>query len=109
MIARAVLVILAVALFLSEAGIAQEKQVPAKFKDGVSCDEFAAATTQVMGKAVGVEQCQIVSEETVFNIKGHKFRRVEMRKDFENFPGRSKLFAKLACELVAFRTIETKF
>ena len=79
MMSRAVLMILAVALFLSEAGIAQEKQVPAKFKDAVSCDEFAAPTRQVMGKAVGVEQCQIVSEETVFNIKGHKFRRVEMR------------------------------
>jgi len=32
MMSRAVLMILAVALFLSEAGIAQEKQVPAKFK-----------------------------------------------------------------------------
>jgi hypothetical protein len=32
-----------------------------------------------MGQNVGVEQCQIISEETVFNIKGHKFRRVEIR------------------------------
>ncbi|HEX9442807.1 MAG TPA: alpha/beta hydrolase domain-containing protein [Candidatus Binatia bacterium] len=32
-----------------------------------------------MGQSVGVEQCLIVSEETVFNIKGEKFRRVEMR------------------------------
>ena len=32
-----------------------------------------------MGKPVGVEECRIISEETVFNIKGHKFRRVEMR------------------------------
>ena len=32
-----------------------------------------------MGKSVGVEECQIISEETVFNIKGQKFRRVEIR------------------------------
>jgi Alpha/beta hydrolase domain len=76
---RAVLMILGVSLFLSEAGVAQEKTVLAKFKDAVSCDEFSAATRQIMGKTVGVEQCRIISEETVFNIKGHKFRRVEMR------------------------------
>jgi hypothetical protein len=71
--------ILGVSLFLSEAGVAQEKQVSAKFKDAVSCDEFAAASKQMMGKPIGVEECRIISEETVFNIKGHKFRRVEMR------------------------------
>ena len=76
---RAVLMILGVSLFLSEAGVAQEKQVSAKFKDAVSCDEFSAATKQIMGKPVGVEECRIISEETVFSIKGHKFRRVEMR------------------------------
>jgi Alpha/beta hydrolase domain len=76
---RAVLTILGVSLFLSEAGVAQEKQVSAKFKDAVSCDEFAPASKQIMGKPVGVEECRIISEETVFNIKGHKFRRVEMR------------------------------
>ena len=75
----AVLMILGVSLFLSEGGVAQEKQVSAKFKDAVSCDEFSAATKQIMGKPVGVEECRIISEETVFNIKGHKFRRVEMR------------------------------
>jgi Alpha/beta hydrolase domain len=76
---RAVLMILGVSLFLSEAGVAQEKQVSAKFKDAVSCNEFAAASKQIMGKPVGVEECRIISEETVFNIKGHRFRRVEMR------------------------------
>ena len=76
---RAVLMILGVSLFLSEAGVAQEKQESAKFKDAVSCDEFSAATKQIMGKPVGVEECRIISEETVFSIKGHKFRRVEMR------------------------------
>jgi hypothetical protein len=76
---RAVLMILGVNLFLSEAGVAQENQVSAKFKDAVSCDEFAAASKQIMGKPIGVEECRIISEETVFNIMGHKFRRVEMR------------------------------
>jgi hypothetical protein len=67
-------------LLLGEIGVAQEKQVAAKFKDAVSCDELAFPTKpQVMGKTVGVEQCHIISEQTVFNIKGHRFRRVEMR------------------------------
>lgn len=79
MMSRAVLMILGVSLFLSDAGVAQENRASAKFKDTVSCDEFSAATRQIMGKTVGVEQCQIISEETVFNILGHKFRRVEMR------------------------------
>ena len=58
---RAVLMILGVSLFLSEAGVAQEKQESAKFKDAVSCDEFSAATKQIMGKPVGVEECRIIS------------------------------------------------
>jgi hypothetical protein len=33
----------------------------------------------VIGQPVGVEQCSIISEETVFNIKGQKFRRIEVR------------------------------
>src|SRR5215468_1415594 len=57
-----VLIILGVSLFLSEAGVAQEKQVSAKLKDAVSCNEFAAASKQMMGKSVGVEECRIISE-----------------------------------------------
>src|SRR5262245_66183749 len=76
---RAVLIILGVSLVLSENGVPQEKQGSAKLKDAVSCNEFAAASKQMMGKPIGVEECQVVSEETVFNIKGQKFRRVEMR------------------------------
>src|SRR5262245_42963867 len=74
-----VLIILGVTLFLSEAGVAQEKQISAKFKEAVSFYEFAPASKQIMERSVGVEECRIISEETVFNIKGHKFRRVEMR------------------------------
>jgi hypothetical protein len=77
---RPVLMLLGASLLLGEIGVAQEKQLAAKFKDAVACDELASPTRhQVMGKTVGVEQCQIISEETVFNTKGHKFRRVEMR------------------------------
>ena len=63
MMSRAVLMIVGVSLFLSDAGVAQENRASAKFKDTVSCDEFSAATRQIMGKTVGVEQCQIISEE----------------------------------------------
>ena len=59
--------------------VAQERGKPAKvIKDAVSCNEFVLPLKQSMGQAVGVEQCLILSEETVFNIKGHKFRRVEL-------------------------------
>src|SRR5262249_53485741 len=74
-----VLIILGVSLFLSETGVAQEMQVSGKLKDASSCNEFAVASKPMMGKSVGFEECRIISEETVFNIKGHKFRRVEMR------------------------------
>lgn len=60
--------------------IAQERGKLAKpIKDAISCNEFAAPVKQLMGQSVGVEQCHIISEETVFNIKGDKFRRVEVR------------------------------
>lgn len=60
--------------------VAQEKAKTAqKLKDAVSCNEFAALAKQAMGQSIGVDQCHIISEETVFNIKGHKFRRVELR------------------------------
>ncbi len=44
-----------------------------------SCVEFAPAVKQVDGKAVGIEECRILSEETVFNIRGHRYRRLEIR------------------------------
>lgn len=50
-----------------------------KIREGLSCSEFASPIKHVMGQSVGVEKCQIISEETVFNVKGHKFRRVEIR------------------------------
>jgi hypothetical protein len=62
------------------AAVAQERGRPKKMpKDAVSCNEYAPAVKQIFGQAVGIEQCSILSEETVFNIKGQKFRRVEVR------------------------------
>src|SRR5262249_37640951 len=71
-----VIVTLSLATFVG----AQERGRTAKaIKDGVSCNEFAQPIKQLFGQPVGVEQCQIISEETVFNIKGQRFRRLEVR------------------------------
>jgi len=67
-------------LLMGSVALAQEPGKPAKaIKDAVTCNEFAQPTKQVMGQFVGVEHCHILSEETVFNVNGHKFRRVEVR------------------------------
>src|SRR5204863_2593978 len=55
-----------------------KEKAGSKFKDAVSCSDFAGPVKQVMGKPIGVEQCLILSEETVYNIKGQRFRRVEI-------------------------------
>jgi hypothetical protein len=67
-------------LFVSSA-TGQERGRPSKgLTSGVSCNnEFAQPAKQLFGQSVGVEQCQIISEETVFNIKGQRFRRLEVR------------------------------
>ena len=80
MAARLVLFAL-MALFLARTnGFSQTKTKSAqKSMDTVSCNEFAPPSKQVLGKSVGVDECQIISEETVFNIKGQRFRRVEVR------------------------------
>jgi hypothetical protein len=66
--------------FLCSLAPAQERAKAARpITDAVPCNEFALPLKHALGQAVGIEQCQIISEETVFNIKGHKFRRVEMR------------------------------
>jgi hypothetical protein len=74
-----IIVALALISIFNAAGFAQEKAKVAKFKDAASCIEFAPAAKQAMGKSVGVEQCYVISEETIFNIKGERFRRVEVR------------------------------
>lgn len=69
-----------VVLLMGVVASAQERKLSAKpIKNAAPCNEFAQTAKQVMNQAVGVEQCHIVSEETVFNANGHKFRRVEIR------------------------------
>lgn len=66
--------------FRTDAGFAQERRrVSGTPKDAVSCNEFAPPSKETMGKKVGVEECQIIGEEIVVNIKGHRYRRVELR------------------------------
>ena len=55
---------------------AQERQ---KGERAASCGEFAPPKKEAGGKSIGVEECRIISEEVVFNIKGHKFQRLELR------------------------------
>ncbi len=44
-----------------------------------SCDQFLPAKKQVGERSVGPDECRIVSDEVVFNIKGQKFQRLELR------------------------------
>jgi hypothetical protein len=45
----------------------------------VSCDEFLPPKKQAGARSVGPEDCKIVSEEVVFNLKGQRFLRLELR------------------------------
>jgi alpha/beta hydrolase family protein len=45
----------------------------------VSCDAFLPARKQVGSKTIGPDECKIVSDEVVFNLKGQGFRRFELR------------------------------
>jgi hypothetical protein len=51
MMLRAVLTTLGMILVFGQSGFPQEKQLSAKFKDAVSCNELAGPNNQVMGKA----------------------------------------------------------
>jgi hypothetical protein len=44
-----------------------------------SCDEFLPPKKQAGGRSIGPEECRIVSEEVVFNLKGQRFLRLELR------------------------------
>ena len=80
MMTRAALIILSLVLLLGQSTYGQEKaKADAKLKEAKSCNEFAPPSKQFMGQNVGIEQCHIISEESVFNIKGHRYRRVEVR------------------------------
>jgi hypothetical protein len=79
MMISAAFISLSLVLLFGQTTDAQEKEKPdGKLKETKSCNEFAPPSKQFMGHTVGIEQCNIISEETVFNIKGQKFRRVEI-------------------------------
>jgi len=44
-----------------------------------SCNESLPTQRQVGGKSIGPDECRIVFEEAVFNLKGQRFRRLELR------------------------------
>jgi hypothetical protein len=44
-----------------------------------SCDEFLPARKEVAGRSLGADQCKVVSEVKVFNIRGRVFERLELR------------------------------
>src|SRR5262245_53876241 len=52
---------------------------PRSTAPAASCDEFLPARRQVGGKNIGPDECRIVSEEVVFNLKGQRFQRLELR------------------------------
>ncbi len=52
---------------------------PRKSGSALSYKEFLPPKKEVDGKTIGHEQCQVISEELVFNIKGQKFHRIELR------------------------------
>jgi len=59
---------------------AQEFQKgPGKNEVALSYDEFVPPKKEVDGKTIGHEQCRGISEEVVFNIKGQRFQRIELR------------------------------
>ena len=44
-----------------------------------SCNEYLPPKKQVGGTSIGPDECRILSEEIVFNIKGQRFLRLELR------------------------------
>jgi len=59
---------------------AQERhQVPRQRATAFSCNEFLPPPKQVAANMIGPEDCRIVSEETVFNLKGQRYQRLELR------------------------------
>ena len=50
-----------------------------KVEAALSYAEFVPPNKEVDGKTIGHEQCRLISEELVFNIKGQRFQRMELR------------------------------
>jgi Alpha/beta hydrolase domain len=45
----------------------------------VSCNEYLPPKKQIGNTAIGPDECRIASQEVVFNIKGQRFLRLELR------------------------------
>lgn len=58
---------------------AQERQQAQGKSTVPSCGDFLPSKKQIAGKGIGPEECRLVSEEVVFDIKGQKFQRLELR------------------------------
>ncbi len=50
-----------------------------KVEAALSYAEFVPPNKEVDGKTIGHEQCRLISEDLVFNIKGQRFQRMELR------------------------------
>jgi hypothetical protein len=67
------------ALVLAEAAAQEREKEKRREAAGVSCRELAPPKKKVQEKEVGIEDCRIVSEEIVFNARGERFIRQEIR------------------------------
>lgn len=78
---NAIIVLSLLAILISwEALHAQERPpTPRQGAPAASCNEFLPPPTQVAEKKIGPEDCRIVSEEVVFNLKGQRYQRREVR------------------------------
>jgi hypothetical protein len=75
-----ILIALSTVIIATPAGAQPRDKAPEKAAaPAASCDEFLPARKQVGGKSIGPDECRIVSEEIVFNLKGQRFRRLELR------------------------------
>src|SRR5947209_14476218 len=79
--ARETLLVLSAAI-IAASPVSAEPRSTAPEKASVpaaSCYEFLPSRKQVGGTRIGPDECRIVSEEVVFNLKGQRFRRLELR------------------------------
>jgi len=58
---------------------AQNRQVQKEPDSAQSCNQFLPTKKLLGAKNIGPEQCRIVSEEIVFNVKRQPYRHVELR------------------------------
>jgi Alpha/beta hydrolase domain len=79
MVRRILLSCVVVALASSGAETQQRDNSPGREVALASCNEYLPPKKQIGGISIGPDECHIVSQEVVFNIKGQRFLRLEMR------------------------------